>query len=588
MYKLLKKSLNIYLLKYFIIHFPDKYVFSGEILDDVITNINEKSTNEESITINIMLCQKIITSNYQVEGKYIAIISDSIFKSSSLYPNKFIEGCTLMGEILVKLYNEEVQDKFFEKVLFSFKKLISKNIEKSMIQRFETFLCTIVKKMNNSNNMFNIENFLIFIDNFQTDVKLNICTTIINSVLYDINNKYITDTYLAYIILKISKYIYDSLLFNKNYYQGIALKSSNENISLNNNISNILPDNLSSTNLIGIDLMNSVEVNIVNLIRKIDFGLDYETYFNYLGEVRSNIFDLDNVTETIILEVQKICCLTYKILKGKHTKKSLRFLKLCISFCQITIPSLKTKHSKIKHFLLTAGIALSNNFISECDSLIKNTINILSNMFNSDITLSSNANNNYDYNFFINTIRRTLSQIVIVPGNPESPFQLVIGIINIFNDDNLDDNINKDKLLIKTVCLFDILKYLTTQLQIKLPYRIKYVDSNDEIFLGEESYNNEAVSLIISTVEDILGNISLLDEKLNELNLKQLEVLSFLCYDICNSFKRYLKLNKSVKNIITKMKELGDKYLNEYSNSSKALKYKIVRLSNFKNSLEDN
>ena len=100
---------------------------------------------------------------------------------------------------------------------------------------------------------------------------------------------------------------------------------------------------------------------------------------------------------------------------------------MCVAYCQITIPSIKNLYTQLKLSLWTAQIALINNLISESDSLVKNCITVLSKVINESAKIEKN-----DFQFLKEFTGNLLSFLVIVPSNPESPFQLVTGIINIF------------------------------------------------------------------------------------------------------------------------------------------------------------
>ena len=70
----------------------------------------------------------------------------------------------------------------------------------------------------------------------------------------------------------------------------------------------------------------------------------------------------------------------------------MRFVKICVAYCQITIPNLTNLQITLKLQLMTAQIALINNLISECDSIIRNMIidiqkDLKANLINLQITL---------------------------------------------------------------------------------------------------------------------------------------------------------------------------------------------------------
>lgn len=460
---------------------------------------------------------------------------DKIKKSQS--KTIFVDCCVLIGEILIKFHSDELQDKFFEEVFDIFKSTISSTSSEAQAyyHKFEIFLYSILTKINNYSNILNVDNFLYLLENFNVDIKLNICHTILAQII-DSNDK-IKDVYLAFSLLKIGKFIHDSV-------EVFSPESKRKEIS-----------------------------NLLSLfIRKVDFGIDFENWLNFLTEARGMYSDLDDVIELLICEVARICILTYKMVKGKHNKKTLRFCKVCIAYCQITIPSLKSLQVQLKHLLWTAQIALTNNLISECDSLVKNWISVLAKLLNEK----------YDTDVIISAIKNLTSFLVIVPSNPESPFQLVTGLMNVFST---FENFSNSRMRINLTVLLNLVKYLSTQLQIKLPYHVLNVDSNDEIFVKDENFRNEGQGLLESIINDILAGISDYDSKLNPYDYDDYDFLFNFCLECAESFFSLFDIDSSKfsRSVVNKMKELAQKYLENIKKNRSLGKEKLSSLSNYLN-----
>jgi hypothetical protein len=305
----------------------------------------------------------------------------------------FIDCCNLLGEILLKFHNEDIQDKFFEEVFDIFRTTIISTSQQdpSYFKKFESFLYTILTKINNYSNILNVDNFMYLIENFNQDIKLNICYAILSQII-DSSEK-IADPYLAFSLLKIGKYIHDSLEITSP-----EVKKKEVSYLLN------------------------------QFIKKVDFGLDYENLLNFFTEARGAYSDLEETIELLVLEVQRICLVMNKIVKGKHNKKTIRFCKVCIAYCQITIPSIRSHSTQLKLLLWTSQIALTNNLISECDSLLKHIITILAKIVNDNTLKIDNLN------YLNNFVNNLISFLVVVPSNPESPFQLIQGLMNVFRE----------------------------------------------------------------------------------------------------------------------------------------------------------
>ena len=112
----------------------------------------------------------------------------------------------------------------------------------------------------------------------------------------------------------------------------------------------------------------------MNFLQKIDFGKDLEQTLSFYGEMRASFGSIEKVTVNLIY---KAAGLTYKartLNKGRITNKLISFLQATISFCYITVPVLENAHLKLKLYLYLSEVALTNNLISQANSLIKTCI----------------------------------------------------------------------------------------------------------------------------------------------------------------------------------------------------------------------
>ena len=249
-----------------------------------------------------------------------------------------------------------------EEVFDIFKNTINLTSEdNTYYHKFEIFLLSILTKISNYSNILNGDNFLYLLENFKPDVKLNICNTILNPIVE--NNNQITDPYLAFSLMKIGKFIHDSI--------DIFTPESKK---------------------------KSISTLIISFIKKVDFRLDYENLLNFINECRGSYPELEEIIEKLVKEVQRICISALRIVSGNHNKKTLRFCKVvCIAYCQITIPSIKSLHTQLKLLLTTSEIALLNKLISECYSLIRNLITILTKALNESRKLDIKFYENYNW-----------------------------------------------------------------------------------------------------------------------------------------------------------------------------------------------
>jgi hypothetical protein len=90
-----------------------------------------------------------------------------------------------------------------------------------------------------------------------------------------------------------------------------------------------------------------------------------------LTTARGFFINLDDVTETLINSVVGLAARAHSFVKGKHTQKTKTFIKACIAYSHITIPTLESYEKQLQYFLMTAEVAMLNGLIGETESLLK-------------------------------------------------------------------------------------------------------------------------------------------------------------------------------------------------------------------------
>jgi len=118
----------------------------------------------------------------------------------------------------------------------------------------------------------------------------------------------------------------------------------------------------------------------------------------------------------------------HKITNGKHNNKTQTFVKACIAFCHITIPTLDDEEKQIKLFLLTAQASLLNGLIGETDSLLKAILAGMDEKFTSDASKITKIGKKVEVEYVENLykmgelLQSILGFLVVVPSNPENEF----------------------------------------------------------------------------------------------------------------------------------------------------------------------
>ena len=87
--------------------------------------------------------------------------------------------------------------------------------------------------------------------------------------------------------------------------------------------------------------IHRISIIICALIKKIDFGRDLDKTLNVLTTARGLFINLDMVTETLIYQVVVLANKAHKLTSGNHNQKTQTFVKACIAYSHITIPTLE-------------------------------------------------------------------------------------------------------------------------------------------------------------------------------------------------------------------------------------------------------
>lgn len=99
---------------------------------------------------------------------------------------------------------------------------------------------------------------------------------------------------------------------------------------------------------------------ISSFIRKVSFPRDFERELSFYVLARGAFTNLDAVYITLINAVNKLVIETRRIVNGQHTNKTRAFVKACIAFCFITIPSISSVQAQMDLYLLSGQVALLN------------------------------------------------------------------------------------------------------------------------------------------------------------------------------------------------------------------------------------
>ncbi|XP_040988402.1 VPS35 endosomal protein-sorting factor-like isoform X3 [Juglans microcarpa x Juglans regia] len=190
-------------------------------------------------------------------------------------------------------------------------------------------------------------------------------------------------------------------------------------------------------------------------------------------------------------------CLAIKALKD--AKKHLSFIKSCIAFGEVTLPSISAQIKQLNLYLETAEVALVCGLVSHSDGLIDSAISCLLSLDFVDGSRTST-----DIEGILSAIRKLFCLLIMVPGNPEKGVTYFANnILALVNSSSWMTPAMRTRIFCTTLTL------TATLSQNKLPYHAVHgqIFGNDLLFFGDSSYLHELVSLSEFVLQNLVDSI---------------------------------------------------------------------------------
>lgn len=244
---------------------------------------------------------------------------------------------------------------------------------------------------------------------------------------------------------------------------------------------------------------------INQFISKVDFGNDLEQHLTFLVECRAAYPKLERVKHNLVMAALGLANRTLAFVKGRHTKKTAAFVKACIAYTHITIPSFNDELARMRFFILAGQVSLLHQLLAQADTLFKAAI-----MQIKDIQPTSRIDNRSVSNApaLTNLVIKFASVLVIVPGHPDpkhGPFHLLNGLLRMLQEYEWNE---ADAAYSKCRCFIALLPLLAALGQTNLPYHMERVESNDTLYALSDSYVEELHQIVNTVLESTLTELT--------------------------------------------------------------------------------
>ncbi|KAK7276870.1 hypothetical protein RIF29_18016 [Crotalaria pallida] len=246
-----------------------------------------------------------------------------------------------------------------------------------------------------------------------------------------------------------------------------------------------LHDNLELMNVKDDD--SQVAHSISRFVYMVDHGEEMERHLAFLVDCRGAFGKLNELKEALVhssnsLAIQALKC----------AKKHLSFVKSCITFSEVTIPSISTQGRQFDLYLETAEVAFLGGLISHSDGLIDSAIGCLR-----TIDILDGFRTPTDVEGLVSSIRKLCGFLIVVPATsfPNNLFTLTISQ-------------SRCEPKMRTRIFSAIILLFTTLSQKTLPYHANIqIPGNDMLYYGDSSYKQELVSLSKLVLENLLSAV---------------------------------------------------------------------------------
>ncbi|XP_077304989.1 VPS35 endosomal protein-sorting factor-like isoform X3 [Lithobates pipiens] len=372
--------------------------------------------------------------------------------------------------------------------------------------QLQSIITTVIAHFHDFSVLFYVEKFLPFLDMFQKEsVRVDVCKSIMEA--FNRNQQEATkDPVMLNALLHVCKTMHDSVN---------ALTLEDEKRMLAHHIS--------------------------VLVRMVSFGRDFEQQLSFYVEARAMFCNLEPVLVQLIHSVNHLAMETKKVMKGNHSRKTASFVRACVAFCFITIPSLTSIFTRLNLYLHSGQVALANQCLSQADAFFKAAVSLVADV---PKTIVIDGKIRSSEAFLLEFLSNFFSTLLVVPDHPEQGvLSLVRGLLNVIEDYAWEDN-RDDKIWIYS----SVLHLLAALCQESYLYHIDKVDSNDNLYGGDAKFLTEIGKLCDTLIGQILEHLKALGK---ENTLKRQSSLALLFFNsiLAHGDLRNNKLNQLAVNL---------------------------------------
>eukprot|EP00771_Trimastix_marina_P000770 gnl/Trimastix_PCT/1801.p1 GENE.gnl/Trimastix_PCT/1801~~gnl/Trimastix_PCT/1801.p1 ORF type:complete len:950 (+),score=380.64 gnl/Trimastix_PCT/1801:47-2896(+) len=294
-----------------------------------------------------------------------------------------------------------------------------------------------------------------------------------------------------------------------------------------------------------------IEGLIAHFVHMVDFGRDVERHLSFFVDCRRAFSLFERVKLELVVAVCTLAIRTWNLAGRRHTAKTAGFVKACLAYCQVTIPSIEGVPERLRAFLLSGQVALCNNMLAQADTFLRIAISLVGEV----PPVREVRHEAQETETWLRTfLCQFASTLVLVPGHPQhGPFYLIRGLVNAVMEYTWDETrATKGHVYVAFVSLLAALS------QRRIPYRIAGVDSNDELYQREAAYLQELNRTVVGLVGQALKELQRLNTAAQPESVAEQARLALALYD---ALMALAELNPQSAELAFKLVTLASKKL---------------------------
>eukprot|EP01105_Mastigella_eilhardi_P026498 TRINITY_DN7716_c0_g1_i1.p1 TRINITY_DN7716_c0_g1~~TRINITY_DN7716_c0_g1_i1.p1 ORF type:complete len:948 (-),score=305.61 TRINITY_DN7716_c0_g1_i1:43-2886(-) len=377
------------------------------------------------------------------------------------------EHYTLIAEVFIEYTLKHCQFRHMAKLLVDILRHVQKaeNLE-LLFPQIQSIIQKIVANYDDIPSLFGLDAFNKLVDLTTGPAQVNVCKSILEA------------------FYRYKGTLSDMLIISSMFSQATVVHDTVNSLTL-------------------ADDLRTITKLISAFVVKVDFGRDVEKQLNFYVECRQCFSSLDGVKSTLVQGVCRLAIRTLTLARNNHNKKTAAFIRACMAFCYITIPSMDNVFSRLNVSLLSAEVALLNQSIPQADSFLRAAVTLIL-----EVPTLAGADKETEEQlagFFANLC----GFLVVAPGHPDlGCLHLVQGLATV---------VQKYPWMTasaaKASVLVSLLSLLGAASQQKFPYHVDKVESNDVLYRQDADYEEGLTKLFGDVTSMLLDHLNTLTKQ---------------------------------------------------------------------------